>query len=418
MIIGGIMAAIRTTTLETALKQCQQGFARRVGLLEDAVSHTRLAATHVSRAEYELSLSSLKVQEFMSVLGTGQMRKDAESLQCLFTDIESQIRYLGGERAKIESGYETPTRKVVALMHDFSIASIKSVLGPVIQMAGGEPSGARTQEMGIDFQTNPHHDIARPEAPRIKSLALSDLESDASLDMLVNAVLDQYRKSGALLFGSLEHLEAAQQHLGEASASLVVAGENYVSVRDSITSSDGAMDPAKETLGMLVEGTIAGIKSLQAARTAGEQTGRTAQSAILGVLKSMEALLASELGLAIIPSTARELLIKPAVRITDAEVVQRVLSDDIGVVKQFVQSGGDVDTLSQDLYNGANPENTDAVLNVVKVLKALAQAGDGQTSVPLEKLQSLSSPMYPNDVIRAAATAALAELSVPSGASQ
>jgi len=111
----------------------------------------------------------------------------------------------------------------------------------------------------------------------------------------------------------------------------------------------------------------------------------------------------------VVPAESRE--------ITAREILQKALRGDLAELNTFNTTASDAqrEALTEALFHATRTRETDEASHAVDALKHIALMGAGSRTEASDKLLSLSNSLSVPEAVRAAATAALIDLTTDSG---
>ena len=246
----------------------------------------------------------------------------------------------------------------------------------------------------------------RSEQPPAKELVITDFEERVPMETLVHSGLDNFERGGELLESCFQDLELAQSLIGNATRSLLVVNEKYREVEElEIGSNSQRINDAIENLRKLIKDVDVQSDRLVYVSGASDR----ARSPILAIMENMGNLLLSGVLSDIGPAESRE--------ITAREILQKALRGDLVELNTFNSTATDAqrEALTEALFHATRTREMDEASHAVEALKHIALMGAGSRTEASDKLLSLSNSLSVPEAVRAAATAALIDLTTDSG---
>ena len=405
--MAGTTKLNRNTTLEDITRRCSVGVGTRATILDDAIANARQAAGIVAEAEQHISsaLSSIYAARPVFVGNSEYMHASTKLLGELVSELESDLQELRGVHTSLV-GYEGPTAEILEQMIAYSVEAIQSRIRARMSKLGGDfsvPVAARTSNA-------PNHGALsvrrRSEQPPAKELVITDFEERVPMETLVHSGLDNFERGGELLEACFRDLELAQGLIGNATRCLLVLNEKYREVEElEIGSNSQRINDAIENLRKLIKDVDFQSDRLVYVSGAPDR----ARSPLLAIMENMGNLLLSGVLSEIGPAESRE--------ITAREVLQKALRGDLAELNGFNTTAtvAQREALTEALFHATRTREMDEASHAVEALKHIALMGTGSRTEASDKLLSLSNSLSVPEAIRAAATAALIDLTTDSG---
>jgi hypothetical protein len=401
----------RTMTLGDVARNCAAGLAARRKVLEEGLASSRNAALLVFGAEYEVRSASAALGAVRAAIGEeeGALGKGAEKIRGVVEELHRQIGPLTQCMERIDV-YHAPAGEALEGMRQYSFGAIRGALLPAMgRISGGSPSfGA---EEPAAFSTPEARERREPE---VAGVPLAELEANVPLETLMEATAASFARCAELLEAALTHMGSAQDLIANASGKLKDSKTRFLEARGSMQGKAGengspGMDGAKSTLQRLIDGVEAEVSALEGLTDSMQTILSGAREGFSSVLGGMGLFLTGTL----INATGAEGKpeAKPEPRQDEGELraaaVASALDGDLGGIAGCISSGN-CEGLGQALYDAAvsDPEGTRAT-NAVNAIKAIAAANP--ESGAAEHLHTISTA-HSNEEVRAAATAAMVEL--------
>ena len=408
--MAGTTKTNRNTTLEDITRRCSVGIGTRATLLEDANASARQAAAAVGDAEQHVLAALTAIYAVKPVfVGTSEyMLTSTRLLGELVTELENDLQELRAVHAGL-TAYEVPTAQILEQMIAYSVEAIQSRIRARMNKLGGDfsvPAATRATSAGNHVALSVRR---RSEQPPARELIINDFEERVPVEALVHSGLDSFERGGELLETCFQDLEVAQGLIANAIRNLSAMTEKYRQVEElEIGSNSPRISEALESLRKLVKD--AEVQSDRLVYVSGASD--RARSPLLAVMENMGNLLLSGVLTELSPTESRE--------ITARDVLQKALKGDLAELNGFNTSATEAqrEALTEALFHATRTRELDEASHAVEALKHIALMGAGARTEASDKLLSLSNSLSVPEAVRAAATAALIDLTTNSDSSE
>jgi hypothetical protein len=408
--MAGTTKTNRTATLEDITRRYSVGIGTRATILEDAIATARQAASSVADAEQHVSaaLSAIYAAKPAFVGTSEYMLTSTRLLGELVSELESDGKELRAAQSGL-SNYDVLAAEILDQLIAFSIEAIQSRIRARMSKLGGDFSVPVAVRTASAIALNPNPVRRRSEQPPARELVINDIEERVPMETLVHAGLDNFERGGELLETSYQNLEVAQRLIANATRCLLVVIEKFREVEElEVGSNAQRINDAVENLRKLIKD--AELQSDRLVYVSGASD--RARSPLLAIMENMGNLLLS--GVLAEPNSpeSRE--------ITAREVLQQALKGDLGELNGFNASATDTqrEALTEALFHATRTRELGEASHAVDALKHIALMGSGNRTEASDKLLSLSNSLSVSEAVRAAATAALIDLTTSSGSSE
>ncbi len=408
--MAGTTKTNRNTTLEDITRRCSVGIGTRATILDDAIANARQAAGNVGEAEQHISsaLSAIYAAKPVFVGNSEYMHASTRLLGELVSELEGDLQELRAVNASL-LGYEGPTAEILEQMIAYSVEAIQSRIRARMSKLGGDFSVPVASRASSNTNHGAFSVRRRSEQPPVKELVITDFEERVPMETLVHSGLDNFERGGELLETCFQDLELAQVLIGNATRSLLVVNQKYREVEElEIGSNSQRINDAIENLRKLIKDVD--IQSDRLVYVSGASD--RARSPILAIMENMGNLLLSGVLSENGPAESRE--------ITAREILQKALRGDLAELNTFNATANDAqrEALTEALFHATRTREMDEASHAVEALKHIALMGAGSRTEASDKLLSLSNSLSVPEAVRAAATAALIDLTSDSGNSE
>ena len=408
--MAGTTKTNRNTTLEDITRRCSVGIGTRATLLEDANANARQAVANVVEAEQHINaaLAAIFAARPVFVGNSEYMLTSTRLLGELVAQLENDLQELRAVHSGL-AAYEGPTSEILEQMIAYSVEAIQSRIRARMNKLGGDfsaPAATRTSSTGNHAALSVRK---RSEQPPARELVINDFEDRVPVEALVHSGLDNFERGGELLESCFQDLEMTQGSIANAVRALGAMTEKYREVEElEVGSNSQIINDAIENLRKLIKD--AEIQSDRLVYVSGASD--RARSPLLAIMENMGNLLLSGVLSELGPAETRE--------ITAREVLQKALKGDLGELNSFNNSATNAqrEALTEALFHATRTRELDEASHAVEALKHIALMGAGARTEASDKLLSLSNSLSVPEEVRAAATAALIDLTTNSDSSE
>ena len=408
--MAGTTKTNRHTTLEDITRRCSVGIGTRATLLEEASANARQAAASVAEAEQHINAALATIYAAKPVfVGTSEyMLTSTRLLGELVGELENDLQELRAVHSSLIA-YEGPTAEILEQMIAFSVEAIQSRIRARMSKLGGDfavPAATRTSSQANPVALSVRR---RSEQPSPRELVINDFEERVPVEALVHSGLDNFERGGELLESCYQDLELAQGLIAAAIRSLSAMTEKYREVEElEIGSNSQRLNDAIESLRKLIGDAEVQSDRLVFVSGASDRS----RSPLLAIMENMGNLFLSGVLTELGPAETRE--------ITARDVLQKALKGDFAELSGFNQSATEAqrEALTEALFHATRTRELDEASHAVEALKHIALMSAGARTEASDKLLSLSNSLSVPEAVRAAATAALIDLTSNSDSSE
>ncbi|HMA96125.1 MAG TPA: hypothetical protein VKP30_25740 [Polyangiaceae bacterium] len=409
--MAGTTKTTRIATLEDVTRRCSVGIAARAAMLEEGIGHARQAKGHVADAEQHVvaGLSALNTVKPAFAGTTEFMLTCARLLGEVTSDLDSDVAELRTIQQTI-GGLEEPTAEILQQMLAFSVDAIQSRIRSRMNKLGGDFSMPSMPRPAVNLGQLGSPPRRRPESllPS-REFSLSDIDDGMAMDTLMQAGLENFERSSALLESCFDSLQLAQVAIAHATRSLDSLNRKYRGIEELESGSSAAeIGGALAQLERLSQDVEVQVGRLERIGGASERV----RAPLLAILENMGRLLVTGIMAEGSPADFRENSAK--------EALQQAMRGDADAIEGLAATADDtqLQALSDALYHAARTQEPEAALHAVEALRRLALSQGGQRTDAGDNLLSLTNSLSVVEEVRSAATAALIDLTDGSGSSQ
>lgn len=399
--MAGTTKTTRIATLEDVTRCCGVGIAARASLLEEGITHARQARAQLAEVEqhFGTALNALGAVKPVFAGTSEYMLTCSRLLSELTGDLEKDLLDLREIRVVI-TGLEEPTAEILQQILAYSLDAIQARIRGRMNKLGGDFSMPLAPRPTVNLGHSVVPSRRRSEMPA-REFAMSDIEDGLAMDSIVQAGLENFERSGAMLESGYDALVLAQGAIANASKVLEAVARKYRSLEEMESGSNSSeIHGAIAQLRRLIEEVETQSGRLERLAAAPERV----RAPLLAILENMGRLLVSGVVTEASPSDSRE--------VSANEVLQRALKGDVSAVADFCANADDGrnQAMSDALYHAARTQELESSLHAVEALRALARSASGSRTEAGDNLLSLSNLPSVPEAVRSAATAALIEL--------
>lgn len=409
--MAGTTKTTRIATLEDVTRRCSVGIAARAAMLEEGIGHARQAKGHVADAEQHIlaGLSALNTVKPAFAGTTEFMLTCARLLGEVTNDLDGDVIELRTVQQTIAS-LEEPTAEILQQMLAFSVDAIQSRIRSRMNKLGGDFSMPSMPRPAVNLGQIGSPPRRRPESllPS-REFSLNDIDDGMAMDTLMQAGLENFERSSALLESCFDSLQLAQVAIAHATRSLDALNRKYRGIEELESGSSAAeIGGALAQLERLIQDVEVQVGRLERIGGASERV----RAPLLAILENMGRLLVTGIMAEGSPADFRENSLK--------DVLQQAMRGESASIDELASTADDtqLQALSDALYHAARTQELETSLHAVEGLRRLALLPGGQRTDAGDNLLSLSNSLSVVEEVRSAATAALIDLTDGSGSSQ
>ena len=401
--MAGTTNLTRHATLEDITRRCNVAIAARASIVEEALALARQSAAYVSEAEQQVSGALAVIQGAKPIfVGSSEyMVSSSRLLVDVANELENDLQELRAVQANVEA-YETPTSDILELMVAHSVETIQSRIRARMIKLGGEftvslPPRAVTIQNSISIPPR-----RRSEQPATTELVMEEMEDGAPIESLLQSGLGNFERCSEALESCFYTLAGAQALIGNATKSLAILSDKYRELDGLETGSTAPrLSEELENLKLLVQDVGRQSDRLTVVAGAPERI----RPPLLAVMDNMGKLLLT--GLRTEPSAPPEVQ-----GISARDVLQQVLKGAFDELSIFfaVATLAERESLTEALFHATRTHELQEASHAVEALKLIALLGAGSRTDAGDRLLSLSNSLSVSEAVRAAATAALIDL--------
>jgi len=408
--MAGTTKTNRNTTLEDITRRCSVGIGTRTSIIEDAIANARFAVSHVSEAEQHVSaaLSAIHAAKPAFVGNSEYMLTSTRLLGELVSELEGDLQEIRAGQFSISS-YEGLSGEILDQMITYSIEAIQSRIRARMNKLGGDFGAQTIPRPNFAANPSPLSMRRRSELPPTKEIVIDDFEERVPVEALVGTGLDSFDRSGELLEICFQELEEAQHEIGNAVRCLTAMNDKFREVEQlEIGANSQRITDAIESLRNVIKDADHQADRLTYVAGSSDRV----RSPILAIMENMGNLLLSGVMSEMSPAETRE--------ITARDVLQKALKGDMAELGNFNAVAGEAqrEALTEALFHATRTRELDEATHAVEALKHMALLSGGARTEASDKLLSLSNSLSVPESIRAAATAALIDLTGNSDSSE
>jgi hypothetical protein len=403
--MAGTTKLTRHATLEDITRRCNVAISARASIVEEALALVKQSAAYVGESELQINgaLGVILGAKPIFVGSSEYMVSSSRLLSDVAGELENDLQELRAVQSGIEA-YEAPTNVLLDLMVATSVETIQARIRARMNKLGGDfsvPLSPRVPTSQGSLSVPPRR---RSEQPAPRELVIEELEDRAPIESLLQSGLGTFERCSEALESCFYTLSGAQALIGNATKTLGALGDRYRSL-DELES--GANSPrvseAIENLRLLIQDIGRQIDRLNFVAGAAERV----RSPLLAVMDNMGKLLLTGLRAEQGPAVP-----EPAKEISARDVLQQVLRGDFSELSDFgaVATLAEREALTEALFHATRTRELEEASHAVDALKQIALMGAGARTDAGDRLLSLSNSLSVSEEVRAAATAALIDL--------
>jgi hypothetical protein len=284
-----------------------------------------------------------------------------------------------------------------------SVETIQSRIRARMIKLGGEFSVSLPPRVATNQNSISLPPRRRSEQPATTELVMDEMEDGAPIESLLQSGLGNFERCSEALESCFYTLAGAQALIGNATKSLATLSDKYRELDGLETGSTAPrLSEALENLKILVQDV--GRQSDRLAVVAGAP--ERIRPPLLAVMDNMGKLLLT--GLRTEPSAP-----PPDIQgISARDVLQQVLKGAFDELSIFfaVATLAERESLTEALFHATRTHELQEASHAVEALKRIALMGAGSRTDAGDRLLSLSNSLSVSEAVRAAATAALIDL--------
>ncbi len=403
----GTIKTSRIATLEDVTRRCSVGIAARASMLEEGIALARQARAQLGEAETSFvaalgALAALKP----ALAGSSEYTLTCSRLVGEVAEgVEADLQELRSVQTSL-SQLEEPTADVMQRLLAYSLEAIQARIRSRMHKLGGDFSAPALPRASLPgWSQSPGPQTRRRESIPPREIVWSEIDDDMAMDGIVQAGLDNFERSAALLESCFEALQATQAPIAAAQRTLEALARKYRGMEEREQGTNAAeihdIVAQLERLAVDVEQHAARLT-----RVAG--TSERMRAPLLAVFENMGRLLMS--------SVVAESNVADAREASAKQVLSRALNGETDAIREFAATADNeqLQAMSDALYHVARTQEN-AALPAVESLRALALSHSGSRTIAGDNLLSLSNSSTAPEAVRAAATAALMDLADSSG---
>jgi len=402
--MAGTTKLTRHATLEDITRRCSVAIAARASIVEEALALVRQSAVYVSESEQQINgaLSIILGAKPIFLGSSEYMVSSSQLLADVASELENDVQELRAVQSGVEA-YEAPTKELLDLMVASSVEAIQSRIRARMNKLGGDFSvalSARAPTTQGSLSVPPRR---RSEQPAPQEFLIEELEERAPIESLLQSGLGTFERCSEALESCFYALSGAQAMIGNATKALSGLGDKYRSL-DALESGPNSprVSEALENVRLLIQDIGRQVERLNFVSGAAERV----RSPLLAVMDNMGKLLLTGLrgDQGPVPEMTKE--------VSAREVLQQVLKGDFGGLPAFgaASTSSERESLTEALFHATRTREMEEASHAVEALKQIALMGAGARTDAGDRLLSLSNSLSVSEEVRAAATAALIDL--------
>jgi hypothetical protein len=409
--MAGTTKLTRNATLEDITRRCNVAIATRASIVDEALAHARQGAAYASESEQQIStaLAAIIAAKPIFIGSSEYMVNSTRILGELAAELEKDLQDLKAVQSGL-AGYEAPANEIFEHMVAFSVETIQSRIRARMNKLGGDFAASMTARPAAPPSHAPMPTRRRSEQPPPREVAVKDCEEGVPMETLLESGLDSLERGGELLESCFYALAASQALIGNATRSLSSLVEKFRQLEGLENGSSAPrINDALESLRLLIQDASHQMDRLVHVSGASERV----RTPLLAIMENMGNLLLA--GIRAEPSTAAA-----TKEVSARDILQLILKGDMTGLATFdtMASQADRELLTEALFHATRTRELDEASYAVDALKQIALLGAGARTEAGDKLLSLSNSLSVSEAVRAAATAALIDLTTEPGSSQ
>ena len=405
--MAGTTKTNRNTTLEDITRRCSVGIGTRTSILEDAITIARQGVANVSEAEQDIAaaLASISAAKPVFVGNSEYMLTSTRLIGELVSELEGDLQEVRAVQTAV-FGYESLTAEILDQVIAYSIEAIQTRIRARMHRLGGDFSVPAASKPSFSASHAPQLSVRRrSEQPPPKELVINDFEERVPVEALVHSGLDSFERGGELLESAFQGLESAQQQIATAIRCLGAMSDKFREVAElEIGSNSQRIADAMDGVRKIIKDAEYQSDRLTYVSGAADRV----RSPLLAIMENMGNLLLSGVLSEMSPAESRE--------ISARDVLQRALKGDLLELGNFNALANEAqrEALTEALFHATRTRELDEASHAVDALKHIALLSGGTRTEASDKLLSLSNSLSVPEAVRAAATAALIDLTASS----
>ena len=408
--MAGTTKTNRNTTLEDITRRCSVGIGTRTTIIEEAIVIAGQAVSHASEAEQLVTgaLSAIAAAKPAFVGNSEYMLTSTRLLGELIAELERDLQEIRAAQVAI-SNYEGLSAEILDQLITYSVDAIQARIKARMNRLGGDFSVPPLPRPSLTPNPASLSMRRRSEQPPTKELVIADFEERVPVEALVDTGLDSFERGSELLESCFQDLEGAQQQIGTVVRHLSAMNDKFREVeRLEIGSNSQKITDAIESVRKIIKDAENQSDRLTYVAGASDRV----RSPLLAIMENMGNLLLSGVLSEMSPAESRE--------VTARDVLQKALKGDRSELGNFTAVAGEAqrEALTEALFHATRTRELDEASHAVEALKHIALLGGGARTEASDKLLSLSNSLSVSEAIRAAATAALIDLTANSDSTE
>jgi len=408
--MAGTTKTNRNTTLEDITRRCSVGIGTRTTIIEEAIVIAGQAVSHASEAEQLVTgaLSAIAAAKPAFVGNSEYMLTSTRLLGELIAELERDLQEIRAAQVAI-SNYEGLSAEILDQLITYSVDAIQARIKARMNRLGGDFSVPSLPRPSLTPNPASLSMRRRSEQPPTKELVIADFEERVPVEALVDTGLDSFERGSELLESCFQDLEGAQQQIGTVVRHLSAMNDKFREVeRLEIGSNSQKITDAIESVRKIIKDAENQSDRLTYVAGASDRV----RSPLLAIMENMGNLLLSGVLSEMSPAESRE--------VTARDVLQKALKGDRSELGNFTAVAGEAqrEALTEALFHATRTRELDEASHAVEALKHIALLGGGARTEASDKLLSLSNSLSVSEAIRAAATAALIDLTANSDSTE
>lgn len=403
--MAGTTKLTRQATLEDITRRCNVAITARASIVEEALALVRQSGAYVSESEQQISgaLSVILGAKPIFLGSSEYMVSSSRLLSDIASELENDVQELRAVQSGVEA-YEAPTNELLNLMVASSVEAIQARIRARMNKLGGDFSVASPPRASSGQGSLSVPPRRRSEQPAPRELVVDEIEESAPIESLLQSGLGTFERCSEALESCFYTLSGAQALIGNATKTLGALADKYRSLDELEGGANSQrVNDAIENLRLLIQDIGRQLDRLAFVAGAAERV----RSPLLAVMDNMGKLLLT--GLRAEPGAA---VVETGKEVSAREVLQQVLKGDFSGLSAFgaVAAQTEREALTEALFHATRTREIEEASHAVEALKRIALMGAGARTDAGDRLLSLSNSLSVSEAVRAAATAALIDL--------
>jgi exonuclease VII small subunit len=411
--MAGTTKLTRHATLEDITRRCNVAVSTRSSLVEEAMTLIKQSVGYVNEAEQQINsaLGVVMGAKPMFLGSSEYMVSSSRLLDDVTAELENDLQEVRSVQVCVQA-YDAPTNEILDLMVASSVETIQARIRARMHKLGGEfsiPAPPRPSNTQGSLSVPPRR---RSELPAPTELLMDDMQEQAPIESLLESGLGNFERCSEALESCFYTLSGAQALIGNAIKTLAALADKYRAL-DGLenSSSSQRVREALENLRLVIQDISKQTDRLNAVAGAAERV----RPPLLAVMDNMGKLL-----LTVLRGEQGGSASEPRDAASARDVLQQVLRGDLNELSDFnaVATLAERESLTEALFHATRTRELEEASHAVEALKQIALMGAGQRTDAGDRLLSLSNSLSVSEAVRAAATAALIDLTGDQGDSE